>query len=84
MKDDTHSTSFVSMSKKWGVKIREPIKRVIKRVKLESYGFANKTLIFASIFKNFELLKAYLSYESADVFKFYLQPIGAAQYGSEN
>ena len=75
LKDDTHSTSFVSMSKKWGVK---------KRVKLESYGFANKMLIFALIFKNSELLKADLSYESADVFKFYLRPIGAAQYCSEN
>ena len=67
----------------WGVKIKVK-KRVKKRLKLESYGFAYKTLIFASIFKNFKLLKADLSYESANVFKFYLRPIGAAQYCSEN
>ena len=55
-----------------------------KELKLESYKFVNKILIFALIFKYFKLSKAHLLYKSADVFKFYLRPIGAAQYCSEN
>ena len=79
MKDDTHSTSFVSMSKKWGVKFK-----VKKRLKLESWKIANKMLIFASIFKNSKLPKAHLSYESPHMFKFSLGLIQTAQSCSEN
>ena len=80
MKDDTHSTSFVSMSKKLGeVKFKSK-----KRLKLESWKIANKMLIFASIFKNSKLPKAHLSYESPHMFKFSLGLIQTAQSCSEN
>ena len=52
--------------------------------KLESYGFASKMLIFASIFKNSKLPRVELSYKSSNMFNFYLCLIWAAQYGSEN
>ena len=52
--------------------------------KLESYGFASKMLIFASIFKNSKVPRADLSYKSSNMFKIYLRLIRAAQYGSEN
>ena len=55
-----------------------------KEPKLESYGFASKMLIFASIFKNSKVPRADLSYKSSNMFKIYLRLIRDAQYGSEN
>ena len=43
-----------------------------KRVKSESWEFANKMLIFVLIFKNSELPKVDLSFKSPYMFKFYL------------
>ena len=59
-------------------------KRSKIKVKLESWGFACKMFIFALIFKNSKMPKADLSYESPDMFKFYLRLKRAAQYCSKN